>query len=224
MDKRWLISGVGKIISPVLFYYWIKAFFRIVAESVFPGLSRPENSMWFLTVVNLAIFPVLYYVYQKDEKVHRRWKKNKPPVKLWDVLLVIVGAVCISRGANLCIGLTPLPYLFSGHEEVMGTIYRGSFLSQITASVISASMVEELLMRGLLYGRLRMVLGDIKVAVFTGAVIFGVFHGISCKVFMRLFWDCFLCSSTKDMENYGFLYWRIWWPMPLLFCWKSLPG
>jgi len=177
VDKRLLIMGLGKIIFPIPIYYIAMSLLQMVLGSLFPGLLAVENTMWFLTVVNLGILPVLYFLYRKDRKDQRMWKKSKPQVDFLDVLLVMAGSVCISRGANLLIGLTPLPYFFQGYEEVMEVIYGGSFLSQIVASVISAAVIEELLMRGLLYGRLRVVTGNVKISLIASAIIFGIFHG-----------------------------------------------
>lgn len=177
MGKQSIVAGIGKILSPILLYYIIMAALQMVVGSIFPGLLVAKNTMWFLTVVNLGILPILLYMYGQDRKWRKNWEKNQRPMSVFDILLVVAGSICISRGANLLIGLTPLPYFFSGHESVMDAIYGGSLLSQIAASVLSAAVLEEVLMRGLLYGRLRYVTGNVKISMLASAIAFGVFHG-----------------------------------------------
>lgn len=90
---------------------------------------------------------------------------------------MILTSVCLSRGVNLLLNLTALPKLFPGYEGISDGIYSCSLLSQIAASVVSASLLEEVLMRGLVYHRLKGILYNKKKALVGSALLFAVFHG-----------------------------------------------
>ena len=92
-------------------------------------------------------------------------------------ILEVLGGFFLARGFNGLIGLTPLPRLFSGYQSVTESIYRAGLLSQIFASVVTAPVLEELLMRGLIYSRLRSFFSDVRPAVLAGALVFALFHG-----------------------------------------------
>ena len=62
-------------------------------------------------------------------------------------MLVVLTSFFFSRGVNGFLGLTPLPRLFPGYEAAAGEIYSCSLVSQVMASVITAPILEELLMR-----------------------------------------------------------------------------
>ena len=94
-----------------------------------------------------------------------------------DLVLAAVGAVCISRGVNYFLALTFLPQVFPGYRAVSEGISQCGLLSRIAAVVVSAPLLEEVLMRGLVYGRLKEALGEPRKAMVISGLIFGMFHG-----------------------------------------------
>jgi hypothetical protein len=177
MEQKGLLKRVWGIFSPILMYYILALLVPGALGILFPSLLREENAMWLLTLSNLLTFPVLLRMYLRDRSRRDEKKKAGGKLKAFDVFLVLVGAVCISRALNYLIALTPLPYYFTGYEEVSDTIYGCSLLSQVSASVFSAALLEEVLMRGLVYTRFRDFTGNIKLSMAASALIFGLFHG-----------------------------------------------
>lgn len=164
----------GSLVFPVILYFLLSMSFTGLLQLMIPAFSDPEEAMWLLTFVNALQIPVFGRMYRKERGERLSWKRE------WDVrrlLWVVAGSFFLSRGVNGFLGLTPLPHLFPGYETAAGEIYSCSLISQVTASVITAPVLEELLMRGILYRRLRRFLPDRRYAFIAGALIFALFHG-----------------------------------------------
>ena len=183
MRKGTFWNMVWELVSPILLYLLLSISLTGVLGLAVPVLEEPENSMWLLTLVNGFQIPVFLWMYRKQgwaEKQHGResrkpaWRKSFGPA---DLLAAALGGLLLARGFNGLIGLTPLPRLFPAYESVTEAMYGGSLLSQTLASVVTAPILEELLTRGLVYGRLRPYFTDPRPAVLLGALIFALFHG-----------------------------------------------
>ena len=184
---------VWELVSPILLYLLLSISLTGVLGLAVPVLEEPENSMWLLTLVNGFQIPVFLWLYRKESwgtERHRKesfgkesqtaagerpvWKRS---FGLSDLLAAALGGLLLARGFNGLIGLTPLPQLFPAYESVTEAMYGGSLLSQTLASVVTAPLLEEILTRGLIYGRLRPYFTDPRPAVLLGALIFALFHG-----------------------------------------------
>lgn len=184
-----------ELVSPILLYVLLTMILTGILEMAVYPLAEPENAMWLLTLVNAFQIPVFLWIYRRQkireavragESLREKtgfwktggsraaWKKSFGP---GDLLLAVLGGFFLARGFNGLIGLTPLPRLFSGYQSVTESIYRAGLLSQIFASVVTAPVLEELLMRGLIYSRLRSFFSDVRPAVLAGALVFALFHG-----------------------------------------------
>lgn len=111
------------------------------------------------------------------------WLRNELQIDA-DALWIALGGILLACGWNILIGLTPLPTYFSGYEAATEGVYACSLISQILGSILVASFFEELVMRGLLYRRLRAGLSQsddpkagLRASLIWGAVLFGLFHG-----------------------------------------------
>lgn len=135
---------------------------------LFRIFTAPEHAVWELAAVNAIEIPIFYRMYREDrirgqadgQKTRSSgktaaWKKQP---RISRLILAILGALFLGRGFNLLIGLTPLPTLFPGYETASDSLYTGSLLSLVAASVVTAPILEELLVRGILYRNLKKVL------------------------------------------------------------------
>ena len=199
MKGKSVWSMLWELVSPVLLYLLLTMILTGVLEMVCYPLAEPKNAMWLLTLVNALQIPVFLWGYQRQRlKGAEEWKtlltggteKDVRPMKkaenkpVWkrsfgpaDLLLAVLGGFFLARGFNGLIGLTPLPRLFSGYQSVTESIYGAGLLAQVFASVVTAPVLEELLMRGLVYSRLRSFFSDVRPAVLAGALVFALFHG-----------------------------------------------
>ncbi len=174
MAESGLVQKIWRIIFPILLYEVLSMlypeFLRIVLGE---RQSEPTLAMWFLAIENLLMLPVFWLLYQRERRKHGR----KASFGGKDVFCVILGSLCISRGINYFLAITFLPELFPGYRAVSEEIYDCGLWSQIAATVVSAPLLEEVLMRGLVYERLKEAAGNVRMAMITSALIFGLFHG-----------------------------------------------
>lgn len=173
MKKQGVLNKIWRVLLPIFLYELLTMILTKILGGVAGGkLLEQPAAMWMVTLKNILMFPIFYWIYRKEQIGNTI---RIPGVK--NIFMVILGAVCISRGVNYFLSLTFLPHYFSGYQTVSDEIYRCSLLSQATATVISAPLLEELLMRGLVYGRLKEAIGEPRTAMIISAVIFGLFHG-----------------------------------------------
>ena len=182
MRGRTIWNTVWELLSPVLLYVVLSVILTGMLELLAPPLSEDENAMWLLALVNAFQIPVFLRMYERQRRMEAEekgrteaaWKRRFGAA---DLLFAVLGGIFLARGFNGLIGLTPLPRLFSGYEPVTAAVYGGSVILQVMASVVTASILEELLMRGLVYERLRPLFSDLRPAVLLGALVFALFHG-----------------------------------------------
>ena len=136
-----------------------------------------KNSLYITTVVNLVLIPALGYFIYKDEK-RRKQSENieytKPGKKAYIVIAVLGIASAIA--ANGIIAISGLAYLSPAYQEVSEIIYSGGLFIELVSAVVAAPIVEELLFRGLIYTRLKVLMSS-NAAIIVSAAIFGIFHG-----------------------------------------------
>lgn len=174
-----------ELIVPVLLYFLLSVILTGILEMTVPLLAEEQNSMWLLALVNGFQIPVFFRLYRRDRRAEAAepWGKEgqraawKRSFGFADLLLAVLGGVFLSRGLNGLIGLTPLPRMFPAYETVSEAFYSGSLVSQALASAVTAPILEEVLMRGLLYARLRRCFSDLRPAVLLAALAFALFHG-----------------------------------------------
>ncbi len=186
MRKKTIGFMLWELASPLLFYIVLSMILTGILEMVFPAFLEPENAMWLLTLVNAFQIPVFLLLYRRQRAQtavsfetagrDRRLAREKS-LGVRELTFAVSGGVLLARGLNGLIGLTPLPFLFPAYEAVSEAIYQSSLLSQILASVVTAPVLEETLMRGILYERLRGFFTNVPPAAFMGALLFALFHG-----------------------------------------------
>ena len=140
-----------ELVSPILLYVLLTMILTGILEMAVYPLAEPENAMWLLTLVNAFQIPVFLWIYrrQKIREAGRAGESLREKTGFWK----------------------------TGYQSVTESIYRAGLLSQIFASVVTAPVLEELLMRGLIYSRLRSFFSDVRPAVLAGALVFALFHG-----------------------------------------------
>lgn len=140
----------------------------VVARLFFPHvLSEATTSVsaWsdlyvtFLTV-SAVISTVLFgMLYRKDIR-KRAWRMTsdmdggKRRMTGRDACLIAAASIAFSIAGNNLVNISPLPELSDSYEETSAMLMSGSLVLQLLCVCMLAPIVEELLMRGLLYERL----------------------------------------------------------------------
>jgi hypothetical protein len=132
-------------------------------------------------VIDLICIPILWVLYQDDVRKRSRSAaapgRQKLSMKASTVIWVISGTAALAFLSSELLSHLPWLIEFSeGYQEVNDAIQADSLLMQLLAAVVVGPVLEELLMRGILYGRLKDLM-PAKAAILCSAVIFGVFHG-----------------------------------------------
>lgn len=185
-QKNSLGKTLWELAAPFSLYVILNMAIQTALElCFFEFFTVPEHAVWKLAAVNMIEIPIFYRMYResrirerveepkRDEK-NAAWKRKSRTGRL---LLAILGGLFLGRGFNLLIGLTPLPTLFPGYETATDSMYTGSLLALIAASVVTAPILEELLVRGILYRGLKKALQNRYAAFACASLLFGILHG-----------------------------------------------
>lgn len=152
----------------------------------------------YITIARSAVLIPLYIMFMRRDKgrdmVYGRYVKYEKISPKWFLLLPLVGFfAAMSFNHVVPMVLTALQGFiqivgrslfgmdwnidfFGTYDGVSDIIYSGGIAVQIISTAVAAPIVEELLFRGLIYGRLRERLKFVP-AAFISAFVFGVIHG-----------------------------------------------
>lgn len=188
VKKESLIVKLWNVLWPLLIYQIAQSMFAICGSAVLTshaiskGITEEQALMdlynqyalVFLIAAALICIPIYYKMYRKDEKKAGREHQNLT-LKGSDYLAIIVCGAALALAVNNLISITPLPYLFSGYEEVNDALYGGGILLQILGAGILGCIVEELSLRAITYNRMKHYWGR-KYAIIFSAAVFGIYH------------------------------------------------
>lgn len=196
-----LFKSAG-VVYPLLVYYVIisVAMSLFTAIAVKLGVDPQEQYMAIQTIATAVTIPFIYSFYRKDRlepttcqqhlsEIFEQKDKNE---KLLDgVLMFLTGAVT-GIALNNLMAMTVLEKISEGYQEVERNFFAGSVLFELLGACLLTPILEEMLYRSVIYGRLYDIMVPYKVAdtevkkkrnrnnriltvIFT-ALIFGVMH------------------------------------------------
>lgn len=174
---------VKRIIS-VLRMVW-QVFWPVLAleavGAVVSLLLYPSLDLQVLTIItDFLAFGLLYPVYRRMRlSVPGTFGRTGPALRRFrrtDLLFLAVFAAASCFLLNELILLSGIDSLSGQYQETSKILYSGGIISQLLLMAAAAPLAEELIFRGLCYGRLRRHIGA-PAASFFSALWFGVFHG-----------------------------------------------
>lgn len=186
---------IWRLIYPILIYFGINFLVMIVylfvaaigiaangvtdPMEVTNGLSQliVDNTLLITIISNFMSLLIYILFFNGDIK---KEKKNCEYVVYENAgtqkyLLVIILAICSALSLNIIIAYTGLAELSPTFDAVSEAIYGSSIFLQILATVISAPLVEEFLVRGLIYKRMKRWSKPLVAAIVSSA-LFGLIH------------------------------------------------
>lgn len=136
------------------------------------------QTMEMVLVTAAVSIPILGWMYYKDLKKRENFDMGNFQIVLEvrSLVWVVIGSAALALFCNNLIALTPLMQWSESYEQVNEALYAGSIWMELLGAGVGAAVSEELLMRGLLFQRLRDMM-EAKAAIFWSALIFGIFHG-----------------------------------------------
>lgn len=168
-NKAW------SIIYPVGMYYAAITIGIFFAQLIF-GTSV-ENYMLCKIIGSLVALPVVYQDYKADLKRIGLYGKKWPfSMEMFRNILFVIGiTIGISVSLNNIISMSPLMDVSTEYENASNAFYGSTIWLELLGSAIITPLLEELLHRGVVYGRLRRMM-KMWPAVIVSALVFAALH------------------------------------------------
>lgn len=167
--KIWYIA------YPFLFYYAVSIITMSLCRMV---IGEDQSHYVACQLISTAVtIPVMLPMYRQDlalsgyETAHDWFTKEK----LFHALFAIVIVACVSIAANNIISMTPLVTLSEGYHEANANFYGSTLALELISSALLTPIIEELVFRGILFGRLKTMLPKWP-AIIVSSLIFAVVH------------------------------------------------
>lgn len=153
-------------IYPMLIYYVAGSVLYILL-----GTALGDTLVTALTA--LVMLPVVLWLYSRNKKMGKI-RIKKAEYKAWTYILIVVGAVVISQAFTWIMNQAGVTQTFS--NEAQESLMAGALVVQIAGFGLIAPVTEELIFRGLLYGRMKSFLKGYQ-AVLLSSAVFALYHG-----------------------------------------------
>ena len=170
-----IASRIWEIAYPVCMYYVAIIIGITIAQFVFG--EGNESYMLCKTIGSIVAIFVVYADYKRDLMFSGRYgvKLQFSLEKCINLLAVVGIMIGVSVALNNLISMSPLPKLSEGYQEATDALYGSNIWWELLGSALITPILEELLHRGVVYGRLRRRM-SIWPAVFVSTLIFATLH------------------------------------------------
>lgn len=170
-----LAEKIWEIAYPVLMYYVAITIGSYIAGMIF-GTGN-ETYMLCKIIGSLVAIPVVFSDYKRDRMLTGRYGIKEPITSAeMKQLLVIIGiTICLSIGLNNVICMSPLVKMSEEYQNASDAFYGSTFGLEFLGSALITPFLEELLHRGVVFGRLRRRMG-MWPAVLISALVFAMLH------------------------------------------------
>lgn len=163
---------------PLLLYYAVTVIIMFCMQQML-GTGTDTYPLRKLCCSVIAI-PVMYQsFYRKDqktqEKAHAEETSRSVAFYALRVVLVVVSAACLGVGLNNVLAMSPLMELSAGYAEASSNFYGGTMAVELLSSALATPVLEELVYRGIICGRLGRMVGNVP-AVVLSALLFALMH------------------------------------------------
>lgn len=175
MQQKSFWRQFWRILEPLAVKTAIEIAVAIIIGSVAGQRTELQKYATEISAVSaLAVIPVLVWMFRKDRRQEKDANDKKIP--LWKYVMVLGISLPFALGLNNLLAITKLTEISVGYQEVSEILYEPSFSMQIICLGIIIPIMEELIFRGLIFGRMReeMPMGR---AVLYSSLLFGLYHG-----------------------------------------------
>ncbi|MBO5069748.1 MAG: CPBP family intramembrane metalloprotease [Roseburia sp.] len=168
---------IWQIIYPVGIYYVVSSLVYFALELILGNTA--ETYMLRQMVCSAATVPFILSYYQQDKKLEETvygktqfvWNRKQAE----NILLSVLAASALGIALNNIIAMTPLIEFSSGFKQANASFFGGKLLYELLGSCLIVPIAEELLFRGVVYKRLRLLFGAYP-AMLLSALLFGIVH------------------------------------------------
>lgn len=160
---------IWNLIYPVFIYFAVTTIALFVLDFILP--ETLDSKLFRQMLTSLAALPFLYSFYHQDKKLREKPQKAQAA----DTAVMFFVGGCFAMAWNNLLGMVHIADYSASYSQVEETFYTGKLALEIAALCVIIPIVEELLYRGIVYGRAKDWLGA-RYAVIVSAVIFGLIH------------------------------------------------
>ena len=175
--KKTRAYRIWQIIYPVGIYYVVSSLTYFALEMLL-GTDNQSYMMRQL-ICAAATIPFIMTYYMQDKKlenhVYGERKLTLDGKLVRDIFLVIGSAMTLGIAVNNIIAMTPLVEKSTGFTEANEAFFAGQVIYELLGSCLLIPIAEELLYRGVVYKRLRLLVG-VTPAIVLSALLFGLMH------------------------------------------------
>ena len=158
MFKSW------NVIYPVLLYFAVinlaMSLFAMLAS--FLGADYQEQYMALQTAAVAVTLPFIARYWQRDKKeptvfwenMEMEFRDKSRALKICNGIWMFLAGAVIGMALNNVLALTALEEVSQGYQEAAGHFFAGGILFELLGACLLTPVLEELLYRGVVYGRI----------------------------------------------------------------------
>lgn len=158
-----LFKAAG-VVYPLLIYYVVitVAMSLVTAMAVKLGIDPQKQYMAIQAIATAVTIPFIYYFYRKDRReptacqlfLSQKFERKSKKEKVQDCILMFLTGAVAGIALNNLIGLTKLEELSLSYQEVESSFFAGGVFFEILGACILTPVLEDMLYRSVLYGRI----------------------------------------------------------------------
>ena len=194
---------IWQIIYPIGIYYVVSSLCYFALEML---LGNADETYMLRQLVCAAVtIPAILKYYMADKNI-RDTVYGQKKFKLGSEQMIYIAVTVVSVSAlgiavNNIIAMTPLIQTSEGFQTANQAFFAGTAVYELLGSCFLIPIAEELLFRGVVYQRLKLMLG-VSPAIICSALIFGLVHVTWYSFCMQRFWDaCWhICMKKQDFS------------------------
>lgn len=176
MKQNWGFR-LWQVLYPVGIYYVVSSLCYFGLELLMGDAA--ETYMQRQLICATVTIPFVYSFYRQDQAakqvVYGKQEFHLDKKQSFNILLSILAAAALGMAVNNVLAMTPFMQKSAGFQSANAAFFGGSIGFELLGSCLMIPIAEELLFRGVVYGRLKLYIGT-RAALAGSAILFGVFH------------------------------------------------
>lgn len=194
------LRRIWYILYPFLFYYVVMLTIMTISQWAFGGDAT--HYVFCQLIATVFTIPSMLPFYRQGQALAGIAKqpfginRERAVHALWSALIM----ACLGISLNNIISMTKLTEVSMGYQQANTDFYGGTFLMELLCLAIFTPILEELVFRGIIYGRLRDMLGK-PFAIGLSALIFASVHTNIVQFLYALFLGVVLALLMERAGN-----------------------
>ena len=195
---------IWQIVYPIGIYYVVSSLIYFALELLIG--TAVETYMLRQLVCAACTIPVTLRFYQQDAVI-RNTVYGKKQLKLdgaqiKNILCTLLAAAALGIAVNNIIAMTPLISASAGFQTANESFFGGTVVYELLGSCLMVPIAEELLFRGVVYQRLKGMMGAVPQAIVLSALIFGAVHFNLVQFLYATVLGCLLAYLYEKTEHF----------------------